>query len=255
MSQKETKSAESEDTSAVDVSEMKKALAELDEIKSTLLDKATEVEELHSITVEQEKLFQDQIAEKDAKIADLEKALESANKAKEEFAAELTNIKEEAMLRNRLEILKEKSLLRIADEAREKQLQKVKVMSEEEFASYVEDLSDAREQALASTKPSDEGTNKSTESDADSAKPEEKVADEIVVADASGEEDKDLVKKVLSSLSKKDEPVQAEPKADEEAKKETASVRNCKVDARAMADKFSKLISMNLDKNEDKGWL
>lgn len=152
----------SEVSSEIKVEDLIKDTAkQLDEIKQSLQDKAVEVDELHSIALEQEKKFQTEVAEKESKIKELQQALESATKAKEEAITELNNMKEQALLSARLAKLESQGLLRSEETAKQKQAEKVKAMSEEVFAEYVEDLLDIRTQATPLK--SDETARKSAE--------------------------------------------------------------------------------------------
>lgn len=126
---------------------IKDTAKQLDEIKQSLQDKTVEVDELHSIALEQENKFKEQLVAKESEVKELQQALENANKAKEEAITELNNMKEQALLDSRIAKLGSLGLLRSDELAKAKQLEKVKVMSEEVFSEYVEDLLDIRTQA------------------------------------------------------------------------------------------------------------
>lgn len=175
---------------------------QLEDIKTSLQDKATEVEELHSIALEQEKKFQDELAKvqqelesKESLIKELQEALENATKAKEDAVEELNKMKEEALLSNRLQKLQDLKLLRSGEEAQIKQAEKVKSMSEECFAEYIEDLLDIRVQSEASTvKPADAA-------EEDTSKVDTKLEEELTSA-AAGEQAKAKLRELLGTLKK-----------------------------------------------------
>lgn len=123
--------------------------AQIKELQTSLLDKAAEIEGLHEVTLEQEKKFALELGSLQAKVEELQKALENANKEKEEAVSELNRIKEEALLSVRLARLREANLLRKEEEAQIKQTEKIRNMSENAFEEYFNELLDVKSQVLA----------------------------------------------------------------------------------------------------------
>ena len=223
----ETKDSETQDTEkkSSEVSSEKvenliqDTTKQLEELKVSLKDKATEVEELHNIALEQEKKAKEELAAQESKIKELQEALDVATKAKEEAIAELNNMKEEALLNKRIRQLHDLKLLRSGEEAQIKQAEKIKFMTEEEFAEYVEDLSDIQGQASSkSVEPAEDLTSKTVDQVA------EQVGDQV-----ADEQAKAKLREILTNL--KSESVEAgkeeteKPAAEkkEVAVKETAS--------------------------------
>jgi uncharacterized protein YukE len=171
---------------------------QLEEIKTSLADKATEIDELHAIALEQEKRFQEELAKKESDIKELQIALETATNCKEEAIKELSALKEEALVNERLRKLHDLKILRSGEEAQIKQAEKIKSMSDEVFADYVEELSDLRGRADTSiseesTEPADELTEATIE----------KVAQEALDK-VDDEQAKAKLREILTNLKKED---------------------------------------------------
>lgn len=221
------------------------ATHQVEELRIALVDRAVAVEDLHNVVLEQEKAFQEEVSGLKQEIEDLKKILEETSKARDEALSEITRRDEESMLKERLSNLSQHGLLRSEEDARNKQAAKVKIMSEEDFKSYVEDLADARNQALASLNNVSEST--------------EKTEEEVVMVvgsdeSASGNKNETL-DEVLSSLAKPAEHAEAEKK-EEAPLKESASTK-AKIDIKRLSEGFSKMLTLNLksDSENKEGWL
>lgn len=130
---------------------------QVNDLQGALLDKAAELESLHEIALEQEKKFSAETDSLKSQVEELRKALEIATIEKEKAVSELVKIKEEALLNERLTRLQDAKLLRSGEEARVKQAEKVKKMSEIEFDDYLSELSDVKTQTTSSdTKDAEE---------------------------------------------------------------------------------------------------
>lgn len=196
----------------IDNAEVKNQLTEIDtlvkSLKASLADKATEVEELHSVASEQEKKFSEEKALLSSRVTELETALSEATKAKEIAETELKTMKEEALLNQRLEELASKGLLMKTDEKKVKQAERVKNMTAEQFAEYITELSDICQQAVGNSA-------KAT----DTAIIAEEVAEKVKNADP------EMVQKVLNNMNK------AEVKTDEPAKEKASTTEPKKLDS------------------------
>lgn len=191
---------------------LESAVKTVEDLKVLVSDKAIEIEELHNIASEQEKKFKGELAEATSKIDELQKALQDANEAKEEAIAELANLKEEALLQERLRALRDNSLLRTAQEAQIKQAEKISAMSEQEFASYFEDLLDiAGKDKAEKTSATEEENSKEDESVGVEVKKEEvaegEVEDKIVetieetTKAATDDEAQARIRRIIKSLT------------------------------------------------------
>lgn len=176
---------------------MQETAKQLNEIKTSLQDKTTEVEELHAIALEQEAKFQEEIAKKESAIKELQEALDAATKDKEEAVNELNRLKEEALLNGRLRLLHDRKLLRSGEEAQIKQAEKVKSMSEEVFAEYVEDLLDIQTQV--STTVSEQSAEPAKEITPET---EVEVLAEATINQVSDEQAKAKLREILTNLGK-----------------------------------------------------
>jgi len=227
--QAETKTSESEGMT-------KELNSKMEDLHVMLVDKASEIEELHNIALEQEKKFEEEVASLKSKVEELTSSLAAESKAKEEAVSELRKIREEALLQERLRILRDKNLLRSAEESQVKQGSKVKAMTDVEFDAYVEDLLDVRAQALTSI-PAAPVQNEVVN----------KIADAIVDESAS-EGTRENVKKVLKALNVGPAPLAAEAKTQEVVapveKKELASVKPVMLDVKALAAGFTNILNI-----------
>jgi len=222
--------------------------AQVEQLKAAILDRAAEVEDLHTVALEQEKAFQEELAALRSENESLNTKLADAEKARELAQSEINQMKEEAMLRERISKLEGEGLLKTEESSRIKQAEKVRAMTEEDFTSYLEDLLDVKIQTVNSfTKPV-EVVQENVEA-TDAVKAEEVVASESI----SVSED-NLVSKVLESLAK---PAAAETEEKTEmSSKEAASTVNSKSDVLRMTEGFKKIMSAELKQDsKNKGWL
>jgi uncharacterized protein YukE len=196
---------------------------QLEEIKVSLADKATEIDELHAIALEQEKKFQDELAKRESEIKELQTALETATNVKEEAIKELNDLKEEALLNERIRKLHDLNLLRSGEESQIKQVEKIKTMSEEVFADYIEEILDLRGKTVdasvidKSAEPAEEITSETID----------KLTEEVTKVD--DEQAKAKLREILTNLKKEDVETEAgqvlvEEEVKENENKEVASV-------------------------------
>lgn len=206
----------------------------LAELNAALTDRLAEIEELHTIALEQESGFDKQLSDLKAEIAGLQAQLEAATKEKTAALTELANIKEEALLTERLSELKDAGLLRNEDEAQLKQAEKVKKMSNEEYAEYRDDMLYIKQ-----------STEKAAVTSSDD------LITKALVGMPEGEET-DRLKKILSNLTKKpqnDKEVQTEVAEDSEVViplKEVAS-RKSSVTKNDMSRAFGQIFNLGKD--------
>jgi hypothetical protein len=166
----------------------------VEDLKISVMDKTVEIEDLHNLVLEKEEEFNKTKSSLEARISELEAALEESNKARDAVLAELAEIKEEALLRERLDVLKEKDILRSEEEAQVKQAEKIKKLSNEEFEDYVKELSDIREKV---------SVNATVETPTEKVEDSAEVTVELIenmVGRAANEEVKSQLKKVLETL-------------------------------------------------------
>lgn len=127
---------------------VKTALANVEDLKSILIDKTVEIEELYANALIQQNMFQAEVSSLKTQVEELAKALDDANKAKEDAETELRRIHEDALLQRRVRELTECNLLRSSEEAIALQRQKIKGMTDADFEIYKDELMDVRNQAL-----------------------------------------------------------------------------------------------------------
>lgn len=229
------------------VSEMEKSLdmlkSKVEELSVSLMDKATELETLHTVASEQEKAHEAEVSSLKAQIEELKGALEVATKAKEEAVSELNQIREDALLEKRVTELKDENLFRSGEEARIKQVEKIKGMTDEEFATYKDDLIDIRNQALGTSAKVEETKEEKTEEVKDAA---ELISEKAPIA--TQDKIRQLLAKVAgeTATESKAADVQEEKKEEEssEALKESASCN--KLDPAALATGFTRMLNIEL---------
>jgi FtsZ-binding cell division protein ZapB len=130
------------------------AVEKIDELKSVLMDKAAELEEVHAIATEQQLKFEGEVTSLKQTVEELSQALSNANKAKEEAESELKSIKDDALLQQRIRSLHENKVLCASSDAAVRQAEKIKGLADAEFDVYLSELVDVRNQALGvSTAP------------------------------------------------------------------------------------------------------
>jgi chromosome segregation ATPase len=148
--------------SETDINEQK---AKLEEIfagyEATILDltesetAAKESNEVLSVRHEElkeaKKVLESQITSFDQEKTDLETKLEEANERAKELEGKLASIENEIKLQSRVKELEEAGVLSKGKSA-EKQLDKIKVMSDESFAEYVEEQKELRSELLEEAK-------------------------------------------------------------------------------------------------------
>ena len=244
------------------------ALASVEGLSRSLADRQSEYEALHALVAEREQKFEAEKADLVKEIEQLKISLGEVTKAKEALVAELSGIKEEALLTDRIKKLNDLGVLRSSEEARLKQGAKIKNMTEEEFAEYVNELVDIKEQnASKSVSESNASVDKK---EADTPKVDEvdtqKAAEEIVkeiepaAVSEAAQPSVDRIKKILDNLSiiktpalveKSDETnataeVASTEALAEEPKKEVASA--VKLDAKKLAEGFIAIARYNSKK-------
>lgn len=223
--------------------ELKDMESKLGELQVTLTDKAAEVEELHTVALEQES----ELKSAQIKIEELQKSLDEANKAKEEAQRELSGIKEEALLNERLSTLKNANILRSEEAAQIKQAEKIKQMSEEEFADYVSELTDVKSQALCGTAKTD----KSQEADKkDDLEKTEEVVSQVTEEIAASAEAKSRIVEILEKITKQSNPetsknAEVQPEVKAEEAKEVASVKTEELNPAKLAKGFCDMLKYN----------
>lgn len=140
-------------------------------------------------------------------MAKLQQQLESTQAELEAATQKIAQAEERELLSARIQTLTDKELLRSNEEAQVKQIEKVKAMSEEEFAAYVEDLDDIRNQTLASNKDVKEAPKKEdsqTEDDVQLEKVAEQLAEEVANHQAeNSEEASKLIRELIAKAKGK----------------------------------------------------
>lgn len=204
----------------------------IEELKTSLIDRAAEIEVLHSIAIEQENKYQDQVNTLQAKVEELHAALEAANRAKEEAVEELNKFKSDQLFEKRMSLLQDKNLVRSTEEARNKQAEKIKAMSDEEFASYVEELSDLSNQFanLAVEKKSEEAMESSEVEDNSSAESE---------INSTTDQLKEVLDEIAADIEDSKEEKETTPS------KESASAQKSLLDPSILREGFVKMLKTN----------
>jgi len=211
----------------------------VEELKVAVLDKTAEIDDLHNLVLEKEDEFNKIKSSLETRIGELELALQESIKAKDELFSELSTIKEEALLKERLEVLKENDLLRSEEEAQMKQAEKIKKLSDDEFNDYVIELSDIRKKAVISDTESEVKTEDSAELLVETI--------EKIVGRTSTEEARAHLKRVLDSLQSDSSSVSINDEKAGEIK-EVAAASEQEVSVEQLTEAF-KLIALRSKKN------
>lgn len=206
---------------------VEESVDQLEALKEAIASKVIEIEELQAINLQLEEKFQAERQELNSKISELEanlsesaKGLEEAEKGKELAESELARIREEALLESRLSELASKGLLLTSEEAKERQISKVRAMEDEDFISYVAELAEIKGISTPDTadKEEDPVVTEKPNLDAD-----QELASKIqaLMGEDVSEEVKDNLKKIISTLTVESSD---QPKAELVDNQEVASV-------------------------------
>ena len=240
-----TETEEKKTTSEGVNSEMEKSLdmlkSKVQELSSSLMDKATELEELHTVASEQETAHEAVVNSLKAEVESLKSALEVATKAAEEAVSELTQIRDDALLEKRVTELKDANLFRSNEEARIKQVEKIKSMNDEEFATYKDDLSDIRNQALGTPAVVVE-----TE-----VKNEEVIAAAELISEKAPVATQDKIRQLLAKVAGETVTIETPKAVKEEIQEEQSSESSkesasCMVDHSTLASAFNSMLKIEL---------
>jgi hypothetical protein len=209
-----------ETSEVLEAEEVKEPADQLESLKEAVASKIVEIEELNALLSQKEQSFDaekkelsDKLAELEAKLVDSTKLLEETAKGKELAEEELVRIKRESLLDSRVKELAERSLLRTSEEAKEKQISKVRAMSDDEFISYMEELTEIKGLATSESELSF--------SDKESIEVDQEIAtmiQSLLGKEGSDEAVKDNLKKMISALKEesKEEPALDAEKSNQE---------------------------------------
>lgn len=129
-----------------EVNQVSKVLEEtkeaVEEVKEIVANNIVELEGLRKVAEKEESEKDTLIKQLEEANKNLQEALQKANSEKEALEAKLQEIEEENLLSERLTKLSEKNLLRKGEEAQAKQAEKIKIMTNEEFDEYLNELSE-----------------------------------------------------------------------------------------------------------------
>lgn len=198
---------------------VKDAAEEVAKMKQELTDTTIALEELHSAAEQESKTREAEVGALKAQIENLTQELAKVTAEKSELASKLEKIEEDKLLNDRLSVLKEKNLLREADDAQLKQAAKVIRMTEEEFEDYVGDLSDILNRAT--TKSIKEIEEKVAE-EKNESEAAETVAKAISEKSASDPEVIERISRILKNLDLMSSPPSSLSNDSEEEETETA---------------------------------
>ena len=256
--------ATSKKSSDTEISEMFEGAADQIEcLKVALTDSAAEIESLNAMVSQQKDSFDVELSECKSRIEELEKELAEAVEAKDSAEATLNQLKEEALLNERLHELNDLRLLAKTEEGQIRQAEKVKAMSDEDYDSYkselldifsvqtVEDTADETAEEAESTEE-EEVTEEASEEDSEDATEEEENVDrsaEIVTETVEATEDdasKAKIKEILKVLSNStkteavnhEEVEESSEEGEDASNKETASVEEA-ISTEKLAEAFS----------------
>jgi type I site-specific restriction-modification system R (restriction) subunit len=203
------------------VQELAAAKGKLEEMSRAILDKAAEIENLHEVTLDQEKKFEAEVSSLKSQLEEVSKNLEAASKERDEAVNELNNIKEEALLTKRISQLKELRLLCASEESQVKQAEKIKAMSDVQFEEYTSELLEIIKSSQPEASASEAQPAGTTESEVES-EVEEKALEN------APESAKERIRQMLDGLKTKDEESNSNESSvlddKEPADKECASV-------------------------------
>jgi len=188
-------------------------------------------QELSAANEEKEGIISEKTQLEEAKTS-LESEKEDLSTKLEEATNELTEMKKASLMATRMEELEKAGVASKSDKGKETQAAKISDMSDEEFASYKEELVSVREDILAELKAKE-----SSSDDEGEDKTEEK---------ATVEEDKDLEKEIASSKSTAVNPTYAA----------SAALNLEVVPSKDVMEKYSKLgkaMAARISKNSNRG--
>lgn len=219
--------------------EMASVKSKLEELNTAIIDKAAEIENLHELTLEQEKKFEAEVSSLKSQLETATSTIEAVTKERDEAVSELKNIKEEALLTKRLTQLKELKLLRAGEEAQIKQAEKIKAMSDEQFEDYTSELLDIVKAMQPEASASEAPTLESAETEIESE-------DKVEALENAPEGAKERILQVLDGLKANDEGSKSDQASDvqdgiEPADKECASVAK-KYDVSKLTEGFLNIL-------------
>lgn len=245
-----TPEAESQQTSDSNVAneviaqELAATRSKLEEMSQAILDKAAEIENLHEVTLEQEKKFEAEVSSLKSQLEEVSKSLETASKERDEAVSELNKIKEEALLTKRLSQLKEFKLLCASEEAQVKQAEKIKAMSDEQFDEYTSELLEI----VKTLQPEASASEAQPAGSAAESEGESEVKDEALEEGTQECATKERIRQMLDGLKTKDEGSDSNESSvqddKEPADKECASVDK-KLDVSKLTEGFLNILKYN----------
>ena len=246
----ETETNEKKVTSEGENSEMEKVVASvmdrMDELKSVLMDKAAELEEVHVVALEQQMKFEEEVTSLKQTMEELSLALSNANQAKEEAESELKGIKDDALLQQRIRNLHENKVLCASSDAAVRQAEKVKGMTDAEFDIYLGELVDVRNQALGISAAS-VVEDQQPEAEDDLSKAATEVIEAVSKVDAS-DDAKARIRQLIAGLlptSEKSEVVATEASSSEPKKESASSEKSLTVSSMQRA--FTSMLKLDLE--------
>lgn len=212
----------------------------VEELKVVVMDKTAEIEDLHNLVLEKEEDFNKAKSSLEARIAELEAALTESNKSRDELLSEISENKLQALVKERLEVLKANDLLRSEEEAQRRQAEKIKLFSDEEFNEYVVELSDIKGKASMVV----------TEDEAVKSEETAEVTVELIeklVGRSSTEDARKCLKIVLDSLQS-GEALASEETEEVEQAKEVAEANQQDVSVERLTEAFTLIALRNKKK-------
>lgn len=244
----EAESQQTSDSNVADdvvIQELAAARGKLEEMSQAILDKAAEIENLHEVTLEQEKKFEAEVSSLKSQLEEVSKSLETASKERDEAVSELNKIKEEALLTKRLSQLKEFKLLCASEEAQVKQAEKIKAMSDEQFDEYTSELLEI----VKTLQPEASASEAQPAGSTAESEGESEVKDEALEKDGAQEcATKERIRQMLDGLKTKDEGSDSNESSvqddKEPADKECASVDR-KLDVSKLTEGFLNILKYN----------
>jgi hypothetical protein len=226
MAKKNTETPEVEKTPNEEHVSLESAMEDLASIKQELADQVVELEELHSLSLEETTLKNAELAEVKVEMEALKAQLAEVIQQKNQYAKELKLIEDAKILNHRLSELEELKLLRNSEGGLREQAQKVTEMTNEQFESYKTELVDIFESIKLSYAEKSEINTPQI----DAAQVAASICNDQPEQAASDEEVEDLVSRAIKNLkiSKKAvviEELAEEGEVDSSVVKEQASVK------------------------------
>lgn len=179
---------------------LESATSELDTLRQDMANYVVELEELHSVSLEERKAKDTEIAKLKEQLENLTKELSEVKAQKNSYEKELRAIEEAKVLTERLALLSELGFLRQEENGQREQANKIIAMSNDEFNSYVSELKDIFSY-VSDKKVSNEEIKQ--ESNAAINVAVEEICKEDNESAATEDEVTDLISKVLRSFNTK----------------------------------------------------